>query len=121
MRNVLATAAAAILVIGMTTAHALPRRGLPTADVQEPSPLPWEAPSAQFNGWGPRLAGSSGFDESGSVSGQQVEAGVAAACVQDPDCSEALSAYCETCDDGSTACAHFECASDQCLVVVCPQ
>lgn len=121
MRNVLATAAAAILLIGVTTAHGLPRRGLPTADVQEPSLLPWEPPSAQLNGPGPRVGGSLEFYEPGDVAGLRVGADEAEACAQDADCIGALSAYCETCGDGSMACAHFECAADQCQVVVCPQ
>lgn len=120
MRNVLATAAAAILVIGVTTAHGLPRRALPIPE-QEPALLPWEAMTAQLNGVGPGSEGPPGVYTPEDIARLQVGADLAEACMQEPDCLHALSAYCEPCVDGSTACAHFECAADQCRVVMCPQ
>jgi hypothetical protein len=51
----------------------------------------------------------------------RVQAAEAEACVQDAGCNDELSSYCEYCADGSTACAHFECDDEECVVVACPQ
>jgi hypothetical protein len=40
-------------------------------------------------------------------------------CVTAADCKGVLPALCEQCGDGSTACAHFVCASGTCQVAVC--
>jgi hypothetical protein len=42
------------------------------------------------------------------------------ACTASSDCSGILPQFCEQCSDGTTACAHFECVSNQCQIATCP-
>ena len=43
----------------------------------------------------------------------------ASSCVTAADCKGVLPALCQQCSDGTTACAHFACASGSCQVVTC--
>ena len=43
----------------------------------------------------------------------------ASSCVTAADCKGVLPALCQQCSDGTTACAHFACASGTCQVVTC--